>query len=129
MPKWKLYLSISPSYQESGPEKHIVLDDYTSGEISNHQTRGGFLKNPIGPLVLKHQVGSIAICKELKAVVVHHGRTISNGHYTIFVRKSNSTLWFNVDDDIISVVESAEVIRQSKRDAYLVLYGGIAEHQ
>jgi hypothetical protein len=60
------------------------------------------------------------LCRyDLVSVVVHHGHSVSSGHYVAYVR-SPSGIWHLCDDQRVCTVKPACVLRQQ---AYLLMYG------
>uniref|UniRef100_A0A1I8J846 Ubiquitin carboxyl-terminal hydrolase n=2 Tax=Macrostomum lignano TaxID=282301 RepID=A0A1I8J846_9PLAT len=71
----------------------------------------------------------------LQAVLTHQGRSSSSGHYLAWVRKADQPananpeedVWFKFDDDYVSPVTGADILRLSGGGdwhcAYLLLYG------
>jgi len=55
---------------------------------------------------------------DLYAVVVHHGSSISHGHYTAYVRRGDGA-WFHIDDTRVTQTTEEEV---SAAEAYLLFY-------
>ena len=55
---------------------------------------------------------------DLCAVVVHHGQSLSHGHYTAFVRHLSGE-WYHIDDANVTLVGPAEV---AAAEAYLLFY-------
>jgi len=63
---------------------------------------------------------------ELQAVLTHKGRSSSSGHYVGWIRKKEDE-WFKCDDDVVSSVQSEEILKLSGGGdwhcAYVLLYG------
>lgn len=62
----------------------------------------------------------------LQAVLTHQGRSSSSGHYVGWVRQKGDQ-WMKFDDDVVSPVESEDILRLSGGGdwhcAYVLLYG------
>ncbi|GBG29708.1 Ubiquitin carboxyl-terminal hydrolase family protein [Hondaea fermentalgiana] len=63
---------------------------------------------------------------DLRAIVVHYGRTCRSGHYTVFVRKGavlheddTKSTWEEISDDVVS---DAPWSRVQAQEPYLLLY-------
>ncbi|KAJ1975551.1 deubiquitinating enzyme [Dimargaris cristalligena] len=63
---------------------------------------------------------------DLCAVLTHIGRSSDEGHYVAWIRKDNSDEWYKYDDDRVSIVKEAEIMRLSGggdwHTAYICLY-------
>ncbi|KAL0244819.1 hypothetical protein GEMRC1_008901 [Eukaryota sp. GEM-RC1] len=60
----------------------------------------------------------------LHSLILHHGRSLSFGHYTSYVKSSNG-LWYHYDDERVSQVSLQTVL--SKTEAYIVIYVRVGE--
>lgn len=62
---------------------------------------------------------------ELKAVLTHKGRSSASGHYVGWIKRDDQ--WFKCDDDLVSAVDSDEILKLSGGGdwhcAYVCLYG------
>lgn len=62
---------------------------------------------------------------ELKAVLTHKGRSSASGHYVGWIKREDQ--WFKCDDDLVTPVESDEILKLSGGGdwhcAYVCLYG------
>jgi ubiquitin carboxyl-terminal hydrolase 36/42 len=58
--------------------------------------------------------GSFSLC----GVVVHHGYSVHSGHYVAYIKAPNQ-MWFQMDDEEVSQVKKATVLKQQ---AYLLFY-------
>ncbi|KAL0228189.1 hypothetical protein RCL1_004332 [Eukaryota sp. TZLM3-RCL] len=55
----------------------------------------------------------------LSSVIVHHGSSLSFGHYTSFVKSSNG-LWYHYDDESVSSISEQKML--SRGDGYVALF-------
>ena len=55
----------------------------------------------------------------LVGVVLHHGSSITSGHYTSIVRADN--IWYSCNDKVVSVINDIHSVLHSK-DVYLLFY-------
>lgn len=67
-------------------------------EVLSRQTRNGILADNAGPPRYR-----------LIAVVYHHGKNASGGHYTVDVRRQDGREWIRIDDTVIRRVRDEDV--------------------
>ena len=67
----------------------------------------------------RHTVSAAGDCRyDLVSVVVHHGGSVSSGHYVAYV-KSGAGVWYLCDDAKVCTVKRDSVL---KAQAYILLY-------
>ena len=63
----------------------------------------------------------------LHALINHQGGDrADSGHYTATVRDASSNTWYNYDDDLVSVVQEADVITSHAYMAFFIASGGVS---
>jgi ubiquitin carboxyl-terminal hydrolase 10 len=65
----------------------------------------------------------------LIAVVYHHGKNASGGHYTVDVRRQDGREWIRLDDTIIRRVRSEEVAEGGSEEDPKVLAAALEAHK
>lgn len=65
----------------------------------------------------------------LIAVVYHHGKNASGGHYTVDVRRQDGKEWIRLDDTIIRRVKSEEVAEAGSEEDPKVLAAALEAHR
>lgn len=65
----------------------------------------------------------------LTAVVYHHGKNASGGHYTVDVRRQDGREWIRLDDTVIRRVRSEEVAEGGSEEDPKVLAAVLEAHK
>jgi uncharacterized UBP type Zn finger protein len=102
----------------SFPSTRLIMDSYISPPITPNTTGSisqfsAIKQKSIGLETTKEP----SILYDLYAVVNHHGE-MNTGHYTAYIRTSETT-WYLFDDAKVSLVKEKEVLESQ---AYLLLY-------
>jgi len=74
-------------------------------DVISRQQRNTILKDNAGPPRYR-----------LSAVVYHHGKNASGGHYTVDVRRQDGLEWIRIDDTVIRRVRSEDVAEGGAED-------------
>jgi ubiquitin carboxyl-terminal hydrolase 10 len=65
----------------------------------------------------------------LIAVVYHHGKNASGGHYTVDVRRQDGKEWIRLDDTVIRRVKSEEVAEAGSEEDPKILAAALEAHK
>ena len=65
----------------------------------------------------------------LTAVVYHHGKNASGGHYTVDVRRQEGSEWIRIDDTVIRRVRSSDVAHEGGEEDPQVLKRALEQHK
>jgi ubiquitin carboxyl-terminal hydrolase 10 len=65
----------------------------------------------------------------LSAVVYHHGKNASGGHYTVDVRRQEGREWVRLDDTVIRRVRAADVAEGGSEEDPAVLAKALEQHK
>lgn len=65
----------------------------------------------------------------LSAVVYHHGKNASGGHYTVDVRRQDGTEWIRLDDTVIRRVRSEDVAEAGAEEDPKILAKALEQHK
>jgi ubiquitin carboxyl-terminal hydrolase 10 len=65
----------------------------------------------------------------LSAVVYHHGKNASGGHYTVDVRRQDGVEWIRLDDTVIRRIRSEEVAESGAEEDSKVLAKALEQHK
>jgi ubiquitin carboxyl-terminal hydrolase 10 len=65
----------------------------------------------------------------LMAVVYHHGKNASGGHYTVDVRRQDGREWIRLDDTVIRRVRSEDVAEGGSEEDPKVLVAALEAHK
>jgi len=65
----------------------------------------------------------------LAAVVYHHGKNDSGGHYTVDVRRQEGVEWIRLDDTVIRRVRSDDVAEAGAEEDPKVLAKALEQHK
>ena len=58
----------------------------------------------------------------LTGAILHHGATMSSGHYTTFVRDVTDGRWYLADNDVVKEFRDEEARQLLAKDGYILLY-------
>jgi ubiquitin carboxyl-terminal hydrolase 10 len=93
------------------------LDLEIPKEVFPHNKRGGFAVQGGLPRY------------RLTAVVYHHGKNASGGHYTVDVRRQEGREWIRLDDTIIRRIRSTDVAEGGAEEDPRVLAAALEQHK
>lgn len=65
----------------------------------------------------------------LNAVVYHHGKNASGGHYTVDVRRQDGTEWIRLDDTVIRRLRAGDVAEGGAEEDPKVLAKALEQHK
>ena len=90
-------------------------------KASSHNTE----KKNCGKIAINEALILNNVEYDLSSVICHHGKLISSGHFTVFIKKMGS--WYHLDDDSCQkVVDTGKffsaIASGSRYTAYIVVY-------
>ena len=102
--------------------KRFFFDHGGAQKVLKHVKYPDVLR--LRPQLLAPSLGGERTSYRLCAVISHHGKSLSGGHYTCDVRcpagdTAAAAVWMHCDDDTISRVALSEVL---SRQAYVLFY-------
>jgi hypothetical protein len=116
-----------PGAAEGVPSKPPIDNGHDSGVESEHDSEAGTSDKEnapqnASPCLASQSLAGPRTMYGLRAIVCHHGSSLSGGHYISYILNPRDQQWYHCDDDAICQVELEKAQEDSKSSGYCFFY-------